>query len=118
MTKGEMEKLAAATLAALPAAIKSRIDNLVITVREHPTPAQARKDGTDLLGLYEGVPLSERGTEYSGILPDKITLFKKNLESVASTPKQLEQEVRRTILHELAHHFGFSDEELLRKGEY
>ena len=69
------------------------------------------KEGQYLLGLYEGVPLTERH-EYSRILPDKITLFQESIEAVSSSDDDIVKEVRETVLHEVAHHFGIDDSRL------
>jgi len=118
MTMEEFEKLADGALKKLPAEFRARLDNVVVTVREVPSAAQAARFGPGLLGLYEGVPLADRGTSYSGVMPDKITLFKDNIEAGRSGAAAVEALVRHTLLHEIAHHFGISDEELIRKGLY
>jgi predicted Zn-dependent protease with MMP-like domain len=69
-----------------------------------------------LLGLYEGVPLKDRSSDYGMVLPDKITIFQEPLERSCRGEAELEREVRNTVLHELAHHFGTSDEELEEMG--
>jgi predicted Zn-dependent protease with MMP-like domain len=76
----------------------------VIVVTMHDQPAQRR--GL-LLGLYEGVPLTEWGWDYNGRIPDKITLYKNSIEQVASSPEELPHIIRETLLHEIAHHLGF-----------
>jgi predicted Zn-dependent protease with MMP-like domain len=69
-----------------------------------------------LLGLYEGVPLKDRTSDYGLVLPDRITIFQEPLERACRDEAELEREVRNTVLHELAHHFGTSDEELEELG--
>jgi predicted Zn-dependent protease with MMP-like domain len=118
MTLEEFEKAAAKAIKKLPREFRERLDNVIVTVRETPSRAQVRRFGSGLLGLYEGVPLSERGQFYSGAMPDKITLFKANLEAGARGEKAVEARVRHTLMHELAHHFGMDDDELLEKGLY
>lgn len=83
--------------------------------RHHLLDAGLNADET-LFGLYEGVPVTERGSEYGMVLPDKITIFQQPLEREFRHDAELVEEVRRTVLHELAHHFGMSDEELERLG--
>jgi predicted Zn-dependent protease with MMP-like domain len=69
--------------------------------------------GQPLLGLYEGIPLTRRGTAYAGALPDKITIYRAPLERLyGADPDRLREEIRRVVLHEVAHHFGISDERL------
>lgn len=118
MTLEEFEGLAAAALKRLPPAWRARLDNVVVTVAARPTAAQERRFGPGLLGLYEGVPLTDRGQSYSGAMPDKITLFKDSLEASAADAAGLRRAVRHTVMHELAHHFGMSDGELKEKGLY
>jgi len=88
----------------------SEVKNVAIVMADEPTPEQRKKlalrhDQT-LFGLYEGIPLTQRGGNYSGVLPDKITLFKIPLQMSAHTYADFEEEVRHTLWHELAHHFG------------
>ncbi len=77
------------------------------------------RGGSFLLGLYEGVPLTRRGTGYGmyPILPDKITLFKQNIERVARTPEEIRLQIREVLIHEIAHHFGM-DEKQIRDAGY
>jgi predicted Zn-dependent protease with MMP-like domain len=118
MTIEEFEKLAALAIGKLPGEFRSRLDNVIVTVKEAPSKEQAKRFGRGLLGLYEGVPLTERGPYYSGVMPDKITLFKANLMSGAAGDKEVKARIRHTLMHEIAHHFGMDDEELLEKGLY
>ena len=72
-----------------------------------------------LLGLYQGVPLTQRGAFYAGALPDKITIFRGPLERMyGGDPQRLRREIRRVVLHEVAHHFGISDERLVELDRY
>ena len=118
MTRQEFEKLTANAIKGLPREFRDRLDNVVVTVRAEPERAQVRKFGPGLLGLYEGVPLLDRGQFYSGAMPDKITLFKNQIESLCRDGKEVEARIRHTLMHEIAHHFGMDDEELIRKGIY
>jgi len=100
-------------LASLPAELRGAISNVAIVVEDEPPP------GERLLGLYEGVPLTSRGSGYAGVLPDKITLYRGPLERLArGDAARLRGEVRRVVLHEVAHHFGISDERLLELDRY
>ena len=92
-------------LAALPPELQTAVENVEISVEdEHP-------DDPDLFGLYEGVPLPERG-DWAGSLPDRIRIFQKPLVESFSDPSELEEEIRVTVLHELAHYFGLDEDEL------
>ena len=117
MTLSEFEKLTEKAIKRLPKFFKSRMQNVVVVVAEAPDRAQARRFG-NLLGLYEGVPLLDRTAYYSGAMPDKITIFKKNIEACCSTPGELEKEVRHVVMHEIAHHFGIDDARLKKEGLY
>jgi predicted Zn-dependent protease with MMP-like domain len=102
-----------AALEALPPGLRSQISNVEIVVEEEPAPGQR------LLGLYQGVPLTRRGSGYAGALPDKITIFRGPLVRLYGHDAQLlRTEVKRVVLHELAHHFGISDERLIEIDRY
>ena len=118
MTSEEFEKLADKAVKGLPKFFKDKMQNIVVTVAGSPDRAQTRKFGSGLLGLYEGIPLLDRGPYYSGAMPDKITLFQKNIEGRGQSPEAIEKEVRHVVMHEIAHHFGMTDEELIQKGLY
>mgnify|MGYP001574221410 CR=1 FL=1 len=118
MTTAEFEKLVMRAIKELPEFFKRKMENMVVLVAETPEPAQERKFGKNLLGLYEGIPLLKRGAYYSGAMPDKITIFKKNIEAVCSGEKEIKKEVKHVVMHEIAHHFGIDDDELRQKGLY
>jgi predicted Zn-dependent protease with MMP-like domain len=100
-------------LDSLPARLRSALSNVEIVFEDEP-PA-----GEPLLGLYQGVPLTERTFGYAGALPDKITLFRGPLlRSARGSDVRLRRDVRRTVLHEVAHHFGISDDRLHELGAY
>lgn len=116
MSGASVDPFAAAidrALESLPPDLRGAMSNVEIVVEDEPPP------GERLLGLYQGVPLTERGSGYSGALPDKITLFRGPLERIArGDPAALEAEIRHTVLHEIAHHFGISDERLVELDRY
>jgi predicted Zn-dependent protease with MMP-like domain len=94
-----------AALDSLPADIASALDNIVLLIEdEHP-------DDPDLFGLYEGIPLPERG-DMAGELPDRITIFRIPLEEEFPDPADLEREIRITVLHEIGHYFGLDEDRL------
>jgi predicted Zn-dependent protease with MMP-like domain len=102
-----------AALDSLPPDLRSQMSNVDVVVDEEPP------DGRPLLGLYQGVPLTERTSQYSGVLPDKITIFRGPLVRLyGRDPDLLRAEVRRVVLHEVAHHFGISDERLIEIDRY
>jgi predicted Zn-dependent protease with MMP-like domain len=99
-----------AALDALPPELARALDNVTVAVEdEHP-------DDPDLFGLYEGVPLPERGERYAGHLPDRITVYRLPLEDSFPDPGELEREIRITVLHELAHYFGIDEDRLSELG--
>ncbi|MGQ0679199.1 MAG: metallopeptidase family protein [Actinomycetota bacterium] len=109
----QFEALVDQAMEELPEELFSRISNLEIVIEDVPGPqllSEAEPD--DLLGLYEGVPLTERGAGYFGFLPDRITLFKRNIEREAGDPSGVKEVVRVTVIHEIAHHFGIDDDRL------
>ena len=116
------EALVAEALDSLPPDIQQMLDNVEVVVESHASPTQLRRlglgPGGTLFGLYEGVPLTRRTSGYNLVLPDKITIFRKPIEAYCRSDEQVRQVVRRTVLHELAHHFGISDERLRELGAY
>jgi predicted Zn-dependent protease with MMP-like domain len=109
----EFEEYAEDALETLPAGLRAQMSNVEIVIEDEP-PA-----GRPLLGLYQGVPLTRRGSSYSAVLPDKITLFRGPLVRLyGRRPETLRREVRRVLLHEVAHHFGISDERLVELDRY
>jgi predicted Zn-dependent protease with MMP-like domain len=106
-------ELAGEAVEGLPAWVRDALDNVEIFVEEEPPP------GSRLLGLYQGVPLARRGSNYSGALPDRITLFAGPIVRLAgSSEARLRAIVGHTVAHEIAHHFGISDERLLEIDAY
>ncbi len=96
----------------LPPELTELIENVAILVEDWPERETALAYGGETLyGLYEGVPLVQRGTSYHGALPDRITIFRGPLER-DFPPEELEEQVRVTVVHEIAHHFGFDDDRL------
>jgi predicted Zn-dependent protease with MMP-like domain len=119
VTQEEFEKYVADGLDALPARYQKNLNNVVIVVEDYPTPEQISKQklgpGRILLGLYEGIPLTSRGNNYSGVLPDKITLFKVAIESMSQSQQQLTEQIRHTLWHEVAHFYGLDHIEINKR---
>ena len=106
-------------LADLPERFKRVLENVGIAMADEPNErerATMSDPRGELLGLYEGVPITRRTTGYSGVMPDVITLFKGPHERLCSTPEQLRRQIRKTVLHEIGHYFGFDDEYLHAHG--
>jgi predicted Zn-dependent protease with MMP-like domain len=109
------ERLVARALAGIPAPFREALAEVAIVVDDEPTPEQRREndlaDDDMLYGLYEGVPRTEYGADWSGV-PNRITLFRLPLEEDFADPAELADEVRITVIHELAHHLGIDDDRL------
>ncbi|MGH2725309.1 MAG: metallopeptidase family protein [Actinomycetota bacterium] len=106
------EELAAEALEGLPDWVQEGLDNVEVIVEEEPPPEEPH-----LLGLYEGIPLTGRGLDYAGVLPDRITLYRSTIEAEAGADEDLLRHVvRDTVIHEVAHFFGISDERLHELG--
>ena len=110
VTDEQFESLIDRALHELPQQYIAQLDNVAITYDDDPTTEQLTKNGVRhgslLLGLYEGVPPIVRGAGYSGVLPDKITLFKHPIMQVTSTREEFYEQIKRTLWHEIAHHYG------------
>jgi predicted Zn-dependent protease with MMP-like domain len=115
MSRREFERVVDEVLASLPEWVIERIDNLTVRVAEWPTRAQDPERG-GLLGLYEGVSLAERGIDYFGVAPDVIWVFRAPHLELGLSRAELRDEIRTTVLHELAHHLGIDDERLHELG--
>jgi predicted Zn-dependent protease with MMP-like domain len=98
----------------LPAEFRERVRNLEIVIADEPSPEQVRGRGT-LLGIYEGVPLTDRSAQ-EPYLPDRISIFRRPIERMTSSPRRQAEIVRDTVVHEIAHHFGISDSRLEELG--
>jgi predicted Zn-dependent protease with MMP-like domain len=120
MTRARFERLVRRAVEGLPPDIRRRLDNVDIIVERRPTRAHLRAAGVPpgdtLLGLYLGTPLTARTGSYSMTLPDRILIFQEPLLAVARTAPELVAQVRRTVVHELAHHFGIDDRRLEELG--
>ena len=120
MRARRFDRLVLRALEEVPEPFKERLANVDIVVKRRPGPSDYRaggaKRGDRLYGLYEGVPLSERTGGHGFELPDKITLFREPLERDFPDEAELVAEVRKTVLHEIAHFFGLSEESVTRLG--
>jgi len=121
MDREGFERLVAKAVEELPEEFLARLENVDIVVEDSPTLDQIRfmglgRDET-LLGLYEGVPQTERGSHYGLVPPDKITIFQRPIESKCRYGGNITTEIKRVVRHEIAHHFGISDARLKQLGE-
>jgi predicted Zn-dependent protease with MMP-like domain len=103
------EELVARAMNGLPADLAKLIANVAVTVQHEPGPP-------GLLGLYQGIPLTSRGTNYAGVLPDKITIYQQAICAICYSEDEVAEQVRRTVIHEVGHYFGISDARLRELG--
>lgn len=103
-------------LARLPADLRAEAETIFLEVADEPGPEQRGPDWRGLLGLYEGVPLVERHVDAEPLAPDRITLFRLPLQAMARTEAELRHHLRQTLIHELGHFFGLSEDELEARG--
>jgi predicted Zn-dependent protease with MMP-like domain len=106
VSREHFEELVGEGLDLIPDELARLMDNVVVLVEDHPP------EGRRLLGLYHGVPLTQRGTGYAGMLPDTIHIYRFPILRICSSEEEVVREVRHTVIHEVAHHFGISDERL------
>jgi predicted Zn-dependent protease with MMP-like domain len=107
MSAEAFEDLVAEALDEIPDELARLVDNVVFVVEDDVPPGEE-----PLLGLYEGVPLTERGNWYAGVLPDRITIYRKQILAISDTEDDVVDEVHITVVHEIAHHFGIDDDRL------
>ena len=116
MDRESFERLVAQAVDDLPDEFLLRLENIDIVVEDQPTPAQllhlGLERGETLLGLYEGIPRTRRGSHYGLVPPDKITIFQRSIEAKCRYEGNISAEIRRVVKHEIAHHFGISDARL------
>ena len=112
------EDLVAEALDSLPDDIASKMENVDVVVEDEPPieMLQQMHRGHTLLGLYHGIPLTQRGTWYTSAMPDKISIYRGPITRLARTPERIKEQVRRTVIHEIGHHFGISDARLRELG--
>lgn len=119
MTRAEFEELVLLALSEIPEEISRRLENIDLVVEDFPNRDQLAgkeiAEGELLLGLYEGVPLTDR-YDYGEVLPDKITLFQDSIEALGLPDEQIIVEIADTVVHEIGHHFGIDDERLHELG--
>lgn len=103
------EEMVGAALDGLPEQFRRQISNVAVTVEHGPGPR-------GLLGLYEGIPLTSRTTQYAGVLPDRITIYQQAICAIGQTEDEVAEQVRRTVIHEFGHYFGIGDARLAELG--
>lgn len=115
MQRARFRRLVAQALDEIPDALAERMENVVILVRSRPEPEDLALVGLGprdlLLGLYSGRPLTTRGN-YGEVLPDRIYIYQESIEAICHSEREIVEQVRETVLHEVAHHFGVDDDRL------
>ncbi len=106
---GRFEEMVATAMDGLPEELGKLIQNVAVTVEHGPGPP-------GLLGLYQGVPLTSRTSQYSGVLPDRITIYRRAICAICRTEEEVADQVRRTVIHEVGHYFGIDDNRLRELG--
>jgi len=123
MNKERFEELVAEAVGSLPEEFRAKLENIDVVVEDEPSRAQLREAGLrrreTLLGLYEGVPRTQRTSHYGLVPPDRITIFQKPIEAKCHTDDEVKAEIQRVVRHEIAHHFGIGDAQLkqIEKGK-
>ena len=118
--RAEFQKLVARAVELLPPRFLARLENVDVVVEDEPTDEELKLAGVEpggtLLGLYHGIPQSERGSWYGNMLPDRIVIYQRPIEAVARNRREIQKEIRITLMHEIGHHFGLGEEELSEAG--
>ena len=115
MDRPAFEKLVQQSLLRLPRRFKQKLKNISVEVEDRPSRELLEDMGIEsgtLFGLYQGVPLTQREWNYGNVLPDRIVIYQRPIESAAASPGEIEEIVLDTVMHEIGHYFGFSDDEL------
>lgn len=122
ISEEKFEQLVAEALDELPPFFQARLQNIEVLVSDEPTEDELADAGLDsdelLLGLYYGIPLTERTGDYGMVLPDTITLYRLSFAEICDSWDEVVAEVKHTVIHEMAHHFGIDDDRLVALGAY
>ncbi|KAA9166835.1 metallopeptidase family protein [Amycolatopsis acidicola] len=110
MSEARFEELVADALDAVPPEFAEAMDNVVVLVEDH------NEEAPGILGLYHGVALTRRTSDYGGVLPDRISIYRRPILAICETEEQVTEEVLITVVHEIAHHFGIDDARLHELG--
>jgi predicted Zn-dependent protease with MMP-like domain len=120
LSRKRFEQLVTEALKGIPAELREALDNIEVAIDDWPSEDQLTEAGLDpdelLFGFYQGTPLPERSPMVPYTLPDLITIFQGSLEEACETEDELRDEIRRTVVHEIAHYFGFDEEKLAELG--
>jgi predicted Zn-dependent protease with MMP-like domain len=122
LRSSDFDALVVEAIEGLPDEIQAVLENIEVLTDDWPTRAQLASVGLPpdggLLGLYEGVPQTARTSDYGMVLPDRITIFRGPIQAWCRTEPEIREEVRHTVVHEIAHHFGIDDDRLIDLGAY
>jgi len=120
LSRSQFEALVEQALAGLPAEILQHMNNVAITIADWPSASELKRAAVSpprqLFGLYEGIPLTKRGQHYNLVAPDRIILYRGPLQAAHHTLPALREQVRRTVVHEIAHHFGIGEARIRELG--
>ena len=120
LPRAHFRRLVREAVAEIPPQLLERVHNVDIVIERRPTAydrkAARLRPGHTLLGLYHGIPLTERGEYYNLVLPDKISIYQEPIEDMCEDDEAVKEQVRRTVLHEIGHYFGISDDRLHELG--
>jgi predicted Zn-dependent protease with MMP-like domain len=116
----EFERFVREAIAEIPDSLRGYLDNVVVDVEPMPRAEDLAgleiDDPTELLGLYHGTPLTDRGVEAEMQLPDRVTIYQRNIEQICETPRVIVEQIRTTVLHEIGHYFGMDEDDLFNVG--
>jgi predicted Zn-dependent protease with MMP-like domain len=112
MDRPAFDRIIDETILTLPPQFQEALREVAVVVEDEQTPYNSGGMRAALLGLYQGTPITAWGRDYSGKLPDKISLFKDNIERNAGTPERVPEVIRTTLLHEIAHYFGYDHDKI------
>ncbi len=118
LSEEEFDQILLEAIESLPEEFKRKLDNVEIVVEDSPPPEILKRFPANhlLLGLYQGVPHKRRTSHYGLVLPDKISIYKRNIEIVSVSKEEVKERIRKTLLHEIGHHFSLTDQDLRRLG--
>jgi predicted Zn-dependent protease with MMP-like domain len=120
LRRAEFERLVAQAVESLPPRFLTRLENVDVLVEDEPTEEDLElagvEPGNTLLGLYHGVPQTQRGSWYGNLLPDRIVIYQRPIEAVARNRREIGKEIRITLMHEIGHHFGLAEDDLADAG--
>lgn len=120
LSRAEFERLVGQAVESLPPRFLRRLDNVEVMVEDEPTDEDLELAGVEpggtLLGLYHGVPQSQRGTSYGNMLPDRIVIYQRPIEAVSRDRREIRKEIRITLMHEVGHYFGLAEDDLSDAG--